>query len=236
MFKVLLIRPFEDAEPLMTQLEALGKKALCYPLFNPFFLPAPPLTNPQALIITSKNALRAIQDSPHLKSLPLYVVGDQTEELARELGFTQVISGGGTSQDLLKLVLNHAHATKGALYHLSGQVIKSDLTKELNNLGFKAERKVVYGIKDIAHFPKRLIIDFLKRRISHVLFFSARTTELFVTLFKESALAPEEYLNEALCLSYDIAEKAKKLPWKKVWISPHPSTKNIIGYFNDKKQ
>ena len=235
MSHILLIRTFEDALPLASHLEALGKKVLCYPLFEPVFFAIPPLENPQALIITSKNALRALKDNDHLKKIPLYVVGDQTAALARQLGFITVFSAAGNSKNLQELVAQQAQPEKGVLYYLSGQIIKRDIARELRVLGFKVQRQVVYKINDIERFSNSLVTDFLNKKISHVLFFSPRTTELFVNLVKASKLEKEVSLNKALCLSYDIAEKAQKILWKEIWISPYPSTHNMLGYFDDGK-
>lgn len=235
MSHVLLIRALEDALPLASQLEALGKKVLCYPLFEPQFFPLPPLENIQALIITSKNALRVLKDNTQLKEIPLYVVGNQTAEMAKTLGFNKVYNAGGTSQELRELVARKAQPEAGILYHLSGQIIREDIIHKLQSLGFKAERQVVYQIKDVERLPNSLVTDFVNKRISHVLFFSPRTTEVFVHLVKASKLEKEIALNKALCLSYDIAEKVQQILWKEIWISPHPSTHNMLGYFNDKK-
>lgn len=235
MSHVLLIRALEDALPLASHLEALGKKVLCYPLFEPMFFTVPPLENPQALIITSKNALRALKDYSHLKKIPLYVVGDQTAALAHQLGFITIFNASGNSRDLQELVTRQAKPEKGVLYYLSGQIIKRDIVHKLRVLGFKAQRQIVYQVNDIEHFSNSLITDFFNKKISHVLFFSPRTTELFVNLVKVSKLEKAIALNKALCLSYDIAEKAQKILWKEIWISPHPSTYNMLGYFDDGK-
>ncbi|MBX9786011.1 MAG: uroporphyrinogen-III synthase [Alphaproteobacteria bacterium] len=235
MSHVLLIRALEDAIPLASYLEALGKKALCYPLFEPIFFAIPPLENPQALIITSKNALRALNNSNHLKKVPLYVVGDQTAALAHQLGFTTVFNASGNSKDLQNLIVQQALPEEGVLYYLSGRIIKRDIVRELRALGFKAQRQVVYQTNYIERFSNSLITDFFNKKISHVLFFSPRTTELFVDLVKTSKLEKEIALNKALCLSYDIAEKAQEILWKEIWISPHPSTHNMLGYFDDGK-
>jgi len=235
MSHVLLIRALEDALPLASQLEGLGKKVLCYPLFEPQFFPLPPLEDIQALIITSKNALRAIKDNTQLKKTPLYVVGDQTAEMAKTLGFNKVYNAGGTSQELRELVARKAQPEAGILYHLSGQIIREDIVHELQSLGFKAERQVVYQIKDVERLPDSLITDFVNKRISHVLFFSPRTSEVFINLVKASKLEKEIALNKALCLSYDIAEKVQQILWEDIWISPLPSTHNMLVYFNEKK-
>lgn len=232
---ILLIRALEDALPLASHLEALGKKVLCYPLFEPVFFSIPPLENPQALIITSKNALRALKDNNHLKKIPLYVVGDQTAALAHQLGFITVLSARGSSRDLQELIIRQAQPEKGILYYLSGKIIKRDIVTELRVLGFKAQHQIVYQVNDIEHFPNSLVTNFFNKKISHVLFFSSRTTELFVDLAKASKLEKEIALNKALCLSYDVAEKAQKLLWKEIWVSPHPSTNNMLGYFDGGK-
>ena len=235
MSHVLLIRAFEDALPLASHLKALGKKVLCHPLFEPKFFAIPLLENPQALIITSKNALRAIKDNSYLKKIPLYVVGDQTADLAHQLGFITVSNAKGNSRDLQELVARQAQPEKGVLYYLSGQIIKRDIVHELRALGFKVQRQVVYQINDTEHFSNSLITDFFNKKISHVLFFSPRTTELFVSLVKASKLEKEIALKKALCLSYDIAEKAQKILWKEIWVSPRPSTHSMLGYFDDEK-
>lgn len=235
MSHILLIRTFEDALPIASHLEALGKKVLCYPLFKPVFFAIPLLENPQALIITSKNALRALKDNNHLKKIPLYAVGDQTAALAHQLGFITVFSARGNSRDLQELVAQQARPEKGVLYYFSGQIIKRDIVRELKALGFNVQHQVVYQLNDVERFSNSLITDFFNKKISHVLFFSPRTTELFVDLVKASKLEKEIALNKALCLSYDVAEKAQKILWKEIWISPHPSTHNMLGYFHDGK-
>lgn len=233
MSHVLLIRPLEDALPLASQLEARGKKVMCYPLFEPVFFPVPRLKNPQALIITSKNALRALKGASELRDLPLYTVGDETAALARTMGFKNVMSAQGTVQDLAGLIAKQETPARGVLCHLAGEVTKGSLVENLTTLGFKVERHVVYGICDAGCLPYPLILDFSQGQISHVMFFSPRTTELFVRLFKEAGLDEKLCLKDALCLSQDIAEKAQQLCWEKVWISPHPTAQDMTGYFED---
>ena len=90
MRRVLLIRPQHDAFSVAEALESKGIKACSYPLFEPIFLPLPTLKNPQALIITSKNALRSLEGHEEFKKITLYVVGDQTAHLACQMGFSKI--------------------------------------------------------------------------------------------------------------------------------------------------
>ena len=235
MSSVLLIRPMMEALPLAKILKSKGVKPLLHPLFEPRFLPLPPLKTPQALIITSKNALRAIEGYEDLKTVPLYVVGDQTAQLAQDTGFARVTKASGTSKELTKLILNHAQREKGILWHLSGEVVKGNIVKELRAKGFKAERHIVYHIQDAENIPASLLSDLQNQKISHVMFFSPRTTTIFVNLINKNGLEKVAHQITALCLSQAVAEKAKLLEWKKMWISPQPATQNLTGYFDEEK-
>jgi uroporphyrinogen-III synthase len=166
MRRVLLIRPLEDALPLANILKSKGVESLLHPLFEPRFLPLPLLKTPQALIITSKNALRALEGYEELKKIPLYVVGDQTADLAQVNGFLNVFSASGTTQELTKLILCHAHPEKGVLYHLAGEVVKGNIVHELNFRGFEAERHIVYHIQEAENLSEPLLND------PHYVFFS----------------------------------------------------------------
>lgn len=234
MNRVLLIRPMDDALPLAKILKSKGIESLLYPLFTPRFLPFVPLKDPQAFIITSKNALRALEGHKNLREVPLYVVGDQSAQLAKKMGFSNVVSALGTSQELIQLILNHARHDAGILWHLSGERIKENIVQALQAKGFKAERKIVYCIEEIAVDPS-LFEDLQNQKISHVMFFSPHTTQIFIHLLKKKSIEKVTSQMIALCLSQDIAEETMSLDWKKIWISPRPATQNMVEYFNDKK-
>ena len=233
MRRVLLIRQIEEALPLSKLLESKGVEPCLYPFFKPHFLSFSPLKNPQALIITSKNALRALEDQEALKKFPLYVVGDQTAHLAQTMGFSEVLSASGTSQELTHLILHHAQREKGVLWHLSGEMIKRNIVKTLQLKGFEAERRIIYRIEEIRNFPAPLLADLRNQKISHVLFFSPHTTSIFVNLLKMNGLEEMTAQMTSLCLSQDVAERALNLKWKKIWISSPPLTQNMIEYFDE---
>jgi len=235
MYNVLLIRPLEDAVPLGKILKSKGVESHLYPLFEPIFLPLPFLETPQALIITSKNALRAMKAYEELKEIPLYTVGDQTATIAQQMGFSKVLNASGTSRELTELILKHAHPEKGRLYHLSGELIKTDIVNTLQSKGFQAERHIVYRIQAAKDLPPPLLSSLQNKKISHVMFFSPHTTSIFVTLLKKNKLEGAASQIISLCLSLDVAQQASQLQWKDIWISPQPTTQNMTGYFDEEK-
>src|SRR5215471_18364583 len=106
---VLVTRPSPDSDRTADALRARGFEVLLAPMlrFEPVPLPADLGQEADvehddeadrtvgALIVTSANALRAVVpqlEGSDLKRLPLFVVGAQTASVAREAGFTKVIS------------------------------------------------------------------------------------------------------------------------------------------------
>lgn len=233
MSRVLLIRPLEDALPMMAILKAKNMEYSHYPLFQPHFLPISTLENPQALIITSKNAIRALKDQEELKKTLLYVVGDKTADLAQQLGFLNVLSSSGTNKELVKLILTTAKRDRGILWHLSGATVKGNIIDILKNAGFEAKRKIVYFIEDADDFSLSLYNELKNQQISHVIFCSPRTTSLFIKLLKKKKLEKIACQIISLCLSQDVKEKALDLKWKKLWVSPQPNIQSLVRYFDE---
>ena len=94
--RILVTRPEPDASREAEALAARGHEAVLAPLLNIEFARDVPvdLAGAQALIVTSRNALRALSSRRELedaRKLPLYAVGEATSRAARELGFTTVV-------------------------------------------------------------------------------------------------------------------------------------------------
>lgn len=236
MRRVLIIRSLEDALPLAQTLEEEGIATCVHPLYEPQFYPPIDLENPQALIITSKNALRAIDSIESLKTVPLYVVGDQTARFARDQGYKVIHNASGTSEELLQLILKKASPDQGILWHLSGKVMKGDLVGSLCAHEFEARRQVVYEMCSPQTLPEALYSALSEKKISHILFFSPHTTKIFVSLIKKCGLEDKMHSIEALCLSKDVEDEVQGTRWKKIWVSPQPTQKSLTGYFHEEKQ
>jgi uroporphyrinogen-III synthase len=236
MQNVLIIRPQKEALSLAHSLKIRNIKSTLFPLFKPRFLPILDLGTPQAFIITSKNALYSLEGREDLKQIPLFVVGDQTAALAHDMGFTTVYKGSGTSQDLTGVILSHAHPKAGLLLHLSGEKVTGRLIEALREYGFDARRQIVYKIEDAPELPSQLIDSLHNKTLTHVMFFSPRTTMVFVNLLNKSKLERATSHMTSLCLSENVAEKARLIPWVKVWISSEPTAEAMIEHFDEKKE
>jgi uroporphyrinogen-III synthase len=96
-----------------------------------------------ALVFTSPNGVRHHLFSSALRTVPVFAVGDRTASLAREAGYRSVRSAQGNVSDLLRLI-RATLQPPGRIIHLCAVAPAGDLTGELNNAGFRAERLHVY--------------------------------------------------------------------------------------------
>ena len=85
---VLVTRPHPDNEATARALRARGFEVLLAPMlrFEPVALPDDPAADYAAIIVTSANALRAVEPQlagRRLLELPLFAVGEHTASAAR---------------------------------------------------------------------------------------------------------------------------------------------------------
>src|SRR5262249_30260001 len=114
---VLVTRPLPDGATTAADLRAQGFEVVAAPMlrFEPFGFDAEAETPYGGIIVTSANALRAIEaqlaGSPLLK-LPLFAVGERTAAVAHAAGFKKIVSADGDAAALRDLVIEAAKAKK----------------------------------------------------------------------------------------------------------------------------
>ena len=115
--RVIITRPEPDAASEAELIAARGHQPVLAPLLEiEFFNAALPLAGAQGLIVTSRNALRALAAHPDraaASKLPLYAVGEATAEAASELGFAEVTAGPGTAAELARLIAREIAPERG---------------------------------------------------------------------------------------------------------------------------
>ena len=65
------------------------------------------------------------------KKLKCFCVGSTTEKKARGVGFQNVFAADGNVNNLKELILQNFNSAEGKLLYISGEVISSNLDKEL---------------------------------------------------------------------------------------------------------
>ncbi|MGV1015055.1 MAG: uroporphyrinogen-III synthase, partial [Methyloceanibacter sp.] len=147
--RVLVTRPEPDASREAEALVARGHEPVIAPLLAIEFLDEVTieLDGAQALIATSRNALRALARHPQRDealNIPILAVGEATARAAQELGFTQVTIGLGTGAALAALIRQELEPNEGPLVHLAGDAVAYDLRRNLAPHGFDVRQAVLY--------------------------------------------------------------------------------------------
>jgi len=119
MRRLVILRPEPGASASLNRASALGLDAITMPLFGIHSLawttPDPDLFD--AVFATSANAMRyGGAGLARFRHLPLHAVGEATAEAAREAGFTNVLAGTGTVDELLSSL-----SPKVRLFHPCGR-------------------------------------------------------------------------------------------------------------------
>ncbi len=125
--KALVTRPREQADELAAALSARGIEPVLEPLIEIRLkddgarVLAPLLEVAGGLLFTSANGVRAFATFSMRRDLPALAVGDATADAARDAGFADVASAGGTVADLALLVRRRLGPEAGALVHSAAQ-------------------------------------------------------------------------------------------------------------------
>jgi uroporphyrinogen-III synthase len=214
--RLLVTRPLPDARRQADALAALGHTVLLAPLLAIEFARDVnlPLAGAQALIVTSRNALRALSTHPQRDraiSLPLVAVGDATAREAESLGFSAVTAGAGTAESLVDLIHGRFAPASGSLVHLAGETLAFDLKAALEARGFTVSRPVLYRAVAADTLPDPVIAALAAGSLDGVILMSPRTATLFVALLRKHEALTEARRLRCYCLAPAVAAAAAPL-------------------------
>lgn len=236
--RLLVTRPQPDAAAQAEKLKALGHEVIAAPLLDVEFLDFSPLplTGAQALIATSRNALRALASSGQLQAtlkLPLYVVGAASADLAHELGFDEIHQGPGTAEELFQRIASECNPSAGLLIHLAGERQAFDLKSALEDKGFEVAQPVLYRINMADSFAKGARKALGDSALDGVILMSPATALTFMALVDASDLRRRAAKLTFFCLSHSVAEPLKAFHDARVLIASRPREDDLlalIGY------
>jgi uroporphyrinogen-III synthase len=230
--RLLVTRPEPDAGSEAERLAARGHQPVCAPLLEIESIGAGlPLADAQALVVTSRNALRALSAHPELGQalkFPLFAVGDATARAARDLGFTNVTTGPGTAADLAALIARDARPERGALVHLAGETLAFDLEAALAAQGFAIGKAVLYRTVPAHALPAQALDLIAARRLDGVVLMSPRTAKTFAALIAKHGLVTQAKSLVCYCLSEAVAEAVARLGCE-TRVAAHPREEDILA-------
>ena len=230
---VLVTRPKSDAAELQARLEALGHEVSVEPLLEiePLNIDPAVFSAAQAVVATSRNALRALAASKAFdpaRTLPLFAIGEATAEMARELGFFQVIAGPGTGRGLVPVIAAAAKSGNGPLVHVAGETLAFDLAGALAEHGYETRLVTAYRAVPTAQFSAGAEEAISAGMIDTVILMSPRTAAIFAQLAGTTKLKEKARRLTFLCLSAGVAEKLSLLHPLRVVVAAKPNTEAML--------
>ncbi len=232
--RVLVTRPRSDAGDLVARLAALGCEAVTDPLLEIALVPpqADALAGATALVVTSRNALRALAASPALdaaRRLPLFVVGPGTEAEARRMGFADLSTGAGTARDLVPLVAAPGRRGSGPVAYLAGDTLAFDLAPALAAAGCPVRQITVYRSVTAAGLDPATADLLARGGIDAVLLMSPRTAGVYAALVAAAGLAPAVRDLDHCCMSPRVAAALAPLGLHEVVVAERPTTEDLLA-------
>ncbi len=228
--RALVTRPAEDVADTAARLEAMGIEPVVAPVtaIERFVRGPLELDDVQALLVTSRNGVRALADATAVRDIPLLAVGDSTAALAREAGFRSVASANGASDDLVRLSASMLDPAAGRLIHAAGEAAGGTLCQALGAQGFKAEPEVLYRAVP-APLPERVRELLATGGIAFALFLSAGAAGAFAKTLSEERADRWCGRITAICLSEQVAEAVAALPWRAIRRAARPDLPSLLA-------
>jgi len=211
---ILVTRPHPDSAATAAALRAKGFEVLLAPMlrFEPVAFHLDENARFEAVIVTSSNALRALDESPahrDLLGLPLLAVGERTAQAARASGFGNVTAAGGDATSLRDLIVAQARARRirkaGRLLYLAAADRARELGADLGELGFNVTTVTVYRMNTVADLPPEVRDACVAGRIEAVLHYSARSARAFLDAVRGAGIEISALALPHCCFSDAVA-------------------------------
>jgi uroporphyrinogen-III synthase len=177
-----------------------------------------------ALVVTSTNAVRAMESHPRraeLMGLRVFAVGRRTAAAARTAGFRDVEAAGGNIQELAQRLREWApgQERRDPLLYPAGQDRSGDLVGDVAAAGLRVCTVTVYRALKIDRFPPAIDAMLAAGQIEGVLHFSRRSAEAYIGCAGAAGLLTQAVAPLHYCVSPQVAEPLVEAGAKSVRIA-----------------
>ena len=217
---ILLTRPIEDCKNLILKFKTLGHTVSHLPVIKIKKKKYDPINFSEynCVIFTSSNAVKNLNLNEISKNINCFCVGEATEKIARSFGFQNVFSADGNVNNLKELILQNINNKNGKLLYISGEIISSNLDKDLIKEGYTINRLINYYVEPI----DTLDVDFvekLKKNIPKIVFiYSENSGNNFLNLINKYELVDYWMNTNLMCIGEKTSSVLNKIKWKKIYL------------------
>jgi len=228
---ILFTRPLEDCHEMILKFQSLGHEISHLPLINIEGLKyeVPNYSEFKGIIFTSSNAIKFLDIKNIDKKLKCFCVGDATEKKARSAGFQNVFAAEGNVNNLKELILQNFKPSEGKLIYISGEIISSNLDKELISDGYNVERIINYRANEIEKYDENFI-EKLKLKMPEITYIYSQNSAInFLKVIKNYQLETLWMNTNLMCIGEKTSSILNEIKWKKIFLF-NPGEEEFLLY------
>ena len=228
---ILFTRPLEDCHEMILKFQSLGHEISHLPLINIEGLKyeVPNYSEFKGIIFTSSNAIKFLDIKNIDKKLKCFCVGNATEKKARSAGFQNVFAAEGNVNNLKELILQNFKPSEGKLIYISGEIISSDLDKELTSSGYTIERLINYRANAIEKYDEGFI-EKLKLKMPEITYIYSQNSAInFLKVIKNYQLETLWMNTNLMCIGEKTSSILNEIKWKKIFLF-NPGEEEFLLY------
>ena len=228
---ILLTRPLDDCKELILKFKQLGHKVSHLPVIKVESKKYEELKYEEfnAIIFTSSNAIRNLDLKKINKKIYCFCVGSATEKIAKVNGFQNVYTADGNVNNLKEIILQNFTNKNKKLLYVSGEIISSNLQKDLISEGYLVKRLINYSVLPILNLDLNFIED-LKISLPEIVFvYSENSAKNLLNLIKKYELVDYWMNTNLMCIGEKTSSALNEIKWKKIFIF-NPGEEEFLLY------
>ena len=228
---ILLTRPLEDCSDMIFKFKTLGHQVSHLPLLyiEPIKYEKINFSDFKAIIFTSANAIKFLDAKKLDKNILCFCVGNATEKKARSIGFQNVLAAEGNVVNLKELIFQNFNISDGKIIYVSGEILSTDLDKELILQGYKIKRVINYKTNHNTKFDEKFVKQ-LKLDIPDLVYvYSQNSAMSFLNFIKNYQLESLWMETNLLCIGEKSSSILNEIKWKKIFLF-NPGEEEFLLY------
>ena len=228
---ILFTRPIEDCHEMILKFQSMGHEISHLPLINIKGLTYETLNYSEfkGIIFTSANAVKFLDIKNINKKILCFCVGSITEKKARNVGFQNVFAADGNVNNLKELILLNFNSSEGKLLYISGEIISSNLDRDLISSGYSMERVINYRADLIEKYDEGFI-EKLKLKMPEVTYIYSQNSAInFLKVIKNYQLETLWMNTNLMCIGEKTSSILNEIKWKKIFLF-NPGEEEFLLY------
>jgi len=228
---LLLTRQLEDCSDLIVRFKELGHIVSHLPLLNieKVKYNQKSFKDCKCIVFTSANAIKFLDTKEINKNIKCFCVGLATEKKAKSVGFQNIITAEGNVNNLKELILQNYNPVDGNIIYVSGEIISSELDRQLINDGYSVKRLINYRTNHNNNFENKFV-EKLKNNIPDIVYIYSYNSALSFLNFIKNERTEGFWMNTNLmCMGEKTSSILNEIKWKKIFLF-NPGEEEFLLY------